>query len=138
MAGYVADQVKGIASGVFILSAGGHLTTWLTGLVDSDRIKPHMVRFLDNKVMDPVRKLIGKAPTEKDLHQRKLIYDKMDNEFAGKSEIGMWGSRAAGLGTVVGSMTLLGMGDVLVHPKNRSGVPIPFGDRGFRSLPSGF
>lgn len=115
---YTRKQAVGITSGVFILSFGGHLTTLIAQIFETPRIKRRLVRFLDNNVTDPIRKLFGKTPTEEELEERKAVYHKLDNELAGKSAIGMWGSRFAGIGAVILSMISLGAIDKAIVKDN--------------------
>jgi hypothetical protein len=111
---YFRRQLKNTSTEVFTLAWSGHLTTLISGILDRPNIKPKLVRFFDNQVVDPVRKLFGKGPSEEELEQRKEIYEKLDNELSGKSGIGVIGARVFGIGMVVSSMTALGLIDKLL------------------------
>lgn len=115
---YGRQQAVGITGGVFILSFGGHITTLIAQFFETPRIKQRLVRWLDKNVTDPVRRMFGKGPDEHELEERKAIYHKLDNELSGKSAIGMWGSRFAGIGMVILSMITLGAIDKLVVKDN--------------------
>ncbi len=113
---YVRKQAIGVSNGVILLSFGGHATTLIAQFFETPAIKKRLVRWLDKYVTDPIRKLFGKGPTERELKEREAIYYKLDNELSGKSMIGMWSSRFAGIGMVIISMFTLGLVDKWINP----------------------
>jgi len=93
--------------GILFLAWGGHLTNGTMWALESPNVKPKIVRFLDKKVIEPVRGLFGWKMSEAEQAEQDQIYKKLDGELSGKSGAGVWGARAAGIGTIMGIGAIL-------------------------------
>lgn len=133
------EQAQEITTGFFTLSGAGHLTTLMSQIMETPKIKRKLVRWLDNNISDPIRKVIGKGPTEYELKERQAIYHKLDNELSGKSAMGMIGSRIFGIATVIGLTTALGAADrAMVKPQEGISPEQDKENRGFGRVPQAF
>jgi hypothetical protein len=110
---FIRKDAIGITNGVFILSFGGHFTTLIAQLLESPKVKPKIVKWLDRNIADPIKRLFGKEVNEE---TRAAAYEQLEGKLAGKSIASMWKSRVIGILSVIGAMVTIGAADRAANP----------------------